>query len=187
MHGGRGGQHLTGIDYHYEEGRYVGGSRDGQLAYRAFTGVTASYCGGFGFFTAGVGSPSVGTVRPSHDRYDAIVVAAWRRRRIDGVMINYSLVEPKEQIWLGYSPTDIQFQRTVSRLVGESGRNRVQQPLSGYVIIIHTHPTWAEATPGAGDFGHPVPVYGLTPNGVWVIRVGSSIAEHLPRRLGRWQ
>jgi len=33
----------TGADYHYQEGHYVGGARDGQLAYRTLTGVTGHY------------------------------------------------------------------------------------------------------------------------------------------------
>jgi hypothetical protein len=53
---------------------------------------------------------------------------------------------------------------------GNTGENRGTPPRPGYVAIIHTHPSWAEFGPGPKDFGYRVPLYGIAPSGVWVIR-----------------
>jgi hypothetical protein len=62
---------------------------------------------------------------------------------------------------------------------GHTGENRGTPPRPGYDAIIHTHPRWAHHGPGPRDFGHPVPVYGVTPKGLWVIRPGAGSATRL--------
>jgi RHS repeat-associated protein len=118
-------------------------------------------------------------VTPTPSEIDDIVVTAARSRSINGVRIDFNLRYPQEQIWVLYPPSNFVYLGINGIAKGNVGENRATPPRPGYVAIIHTHPSWADHRPGPGDFGHRVPVYGITPNGAWVIRPGATSAMRL--------
>lgn len=91
----------------------------------------------------------------------------------------YRLSYPQEQLWALYGPADIAYLGINGRSKGSVGENRGTPPRPGYQAIIHTHPSWAEYGPGPKDFGKGVPLYGIAPDGVWVIRPGATSATGL--------
>lgn len=124
-------------------------------------------------------TPQSGNDAPTPSEIDNIVVTARRSRSIGGVRIDFGLPYPQEQLWVLYAPDSFVYlgiNGTARRGVGE---NRGTAPRPGYVAIIHTHPSWAEYRPGPRDFGYPVPLYGIAPAGVWVIRPGATSPTRL--------
>jgi hypothetical protein len=101
---------------------------------------------------------------------DAIVVTAWKTNRLAGVRIDWNLPQDEEQRWAVLPGNRIEY---LGIAMGKSQRNgsvQVSVPnLVGLQAIIHTHPYWSEPVPGILDYGHNIPIYGLEPNGAWVI------------------
>ena len=93
-----------------------------------------------------------------------------------GVKINFSIPYPQEQLWVLYGANDFFYLGINGKAKGDTGENRGKPPRPGYQAIVHTHPSWAEYGPGPKDFGYPVPMYGIAPDGVWVIRPGARSA-----------
>jgi hypothetical protein len=107
--------------------------------------------------------------------YDEIVILGAKDHSLAGIPINFNIPFPKEQLWIAYSAFDFEYLGIHGTAVGNIGQNS-GHARPGYTAIIHTHPTWADPKPGSGDFGQKVPVYGITPNGVWVIKPGAKSA-----------
>jgi RHS repeat-associated protein len=109
--------------------------------------------------------------------FNPIVITAQRKQMLAGVRINFDLRYPMEQIWVGYSSSDILNLPARSRARGQLGENRGRPPRPGYRVVIHSHPWWSLQGPASDDFGQAVPVYGITPFGVWVLLPGSRQAN----------
>jgi hypothetical protein len=105
---------------------------------------------------------------------DEIVVQAARTGYLASVPINFKLPFPQEQLWVVYPGSQIYYLESgYGAKKGNVGANKVRLPV-GYTDIIHTHPSWADSQPGPADWGDPFPLYGITPNGAWVIPPGAT-------------
>lgn len=104
---------------------------------------------------------------------DEIVVTAARTGSLVGVPFDFTIPFPQEQLWVGYGPNDIRYVGINGQKQGNVGRNSAMVP-KGYQFIIHTHPSWADPTPGPGDYGQSVPIYGITPDNAWVVLPGAT-------------
>ncbi len=103
-----------------------------------------------------------------------MVISAYLSGEINGSKLNWNLKDPKEQAWkiIGYIFLDPISQK--NHTVENTGENLFFFPNGKADAYAHTHPDWAGTFPGPGDFGYNVPLYGLTPAGVWVIYPGLS-------------
>ena len=110
----------------------------------------------------------------SVDQLNQIVVQAARTGYLAGVPINFNIPFPQEQLWVVYPGNQIYYLGSnYGTKQGNVGANKVRLP-PGFTDIIHTHPSWADSQPGPGDWGDPFPLYGINPNGVWVIPPGAT-------------
>jgi hypothetical protein len=110
----------------------------------------------------------------SIDQLNQIVVQASRTGYLGGVPINFNLPFPQEQLWVVYPGNQIYYLGSnYGTKQGNVGANKVRLP-PGFTDIIHTHPSWADSQPGPGDWGDPFPLYGISPNGVWLIYPGAT-------------
>jgi RHS repeat-associated protein len=110
----------------------------------------------------------------STDQLSQIVVQASRTGYLGGVPINFNLPFPQEQLWVVYPGNQIYYLGSnYGKKQGNVGANKVRLP-PGFTDIIHTHPSWADSQPGPGDWGDPFPLYGISPNGVWLIYPGAT-------------
>ncbi len=123
--------------------------------------------------------PQSGDAALAPNQIDDIVVTAARHHQVGGVNIDFRIPYPQEQLWVMYGADDFSYLGINGKATGSTGTNRGTPPRPGYQAIIHTHPSWAEYGPGPGDFGHPVPLYGIAPDGVWVVRPGATSATGL--------
>jgi len=102
-----------------------------------------------------------------------IVVQGYRARSFGGVKIDFSIPYPEEQLWAVYGNSRIIYLGSNNGTAkGNTGENRVRIP-GGFIAIVHTHPSWAEYEPGPEDYGQSFPLYGMAPDGVWLILPGS--------------
>ena len=110
------------------------------------------------------------------------VLTALKTGQFGGIKIDWYLREPLEQKWLAYPNGQLFYYGTGGATVqGNLGVNRIVGYAPGYIAIIHTHPFWAEPEPGKLDYKQSVPIYGLTPNGAWIIYPGSHSFQWITR------
>jgi RHS repeat-associated protein len=110
------------------------------------------------------------------EKISEIVIKGYKKNVLAGTKINWDLDYPLEQKWLAYPGGFIDYFGTIGASEGGKrtlGVNRIRPRRPGYIAIIHTHPFWAEPEPPPTDYGQSVPLYGITPIGVWIIQVGS--------------
>lgn len=142
--------------------------------------VTGTYCGScLPYDSSGLFFMTSGTVT-SNRTLNEIVVTAYRKQKVGGVYIDFSLPWPQEQLWAIYPGGEFVFVPTRAEAVNNEARNRGTAPRPGFIATAHVH-TFEIAGPGAHDFGSLLPVYIFSPNGVYVIMPDSLRAMFLGR------
>jgi RHS repeat-associated protein len=110
---------------------------------------------------------------------EQVVVTAARNGSLGGVTIDFSIPYPQEQLWAIYSADSIVYLGSNNgHAKGNIGENRVSV-VPGFVAFAHTHPSWAQYAPGPSDFGQSFPLFGIAPQGVWIIMPGAFSATVL--------
>jgi RHS repeat-associated protein len=113
---------------------------------------------------------------------DQIVVTARKIRSLAGIRIDFALPYPLEQLWVVTSDGKIIYVPTTAVMSKDSCGNTLGKNTpsgaapSDVSAIIHTHPDWGSAWPGAGDYtsAQNFDVYNINRGGTWVLRRGAA-------------
>lgn len=113
---------------------------------------------------------------------DQIVITAHKTRVLNGINIDLGVSYPLEQLWVATSDSQIVHIPTIAVFSEDTCGNKLGKNTpagsvpSDVKALIHTHPDWGEAWPGAGDYtsAQSYDVYNINRGGTWVLRRGTA-------------
>jgi RHS repeat-associated protein len=159
------------------------------------TGLESILAGGYGgyyncFDGREVGDPKECDPRgPEAAAYrdfitQVIVVRAQKERSLSEERMMWKMAFPGEQLWvmdiwnvIYYIPTISETWTDSCRVVHGKNTPDPSAPMPDDIVkLIHTHPDWAAAWPGSGDYtsASKYDVYGMTSSGTWLLPKGSA-------------